>query len=692
MQAKKQHNFIQQIVADDLQKGYNPENLRFRFPPEPNGFLHIGHAAAICLNFGLGEKFNAPVNLRFDDTNPEKEEAVYIDAIKKDIAWLGFSWDKICYASDYFQQLYDWAVLLIKDGKAYVDSQNSETIAEQKGTPSKAGINSPYRERSVTENLQLFEKMKDGSAPQGSCVLRAKIDMANPNMHMRDPVMYRIMDIAHHRTGKKWRIFPMYDWTHGQSDYLENISHSFCTLEFKAHRELYEWYLTEINTHRKNTPKQREFARRNLSYTITSKRKLLRLIECGAVNGWDDPRMPTISGMRRRGYPAQAIRKFSAIAGIAKRDNVTDIALLEHCVKETLNQKAKRIMAVLDPLKIIITNYEKEQEILNAQWNPEDKNEGQRAITFAKTLYIEKEDFKEVAEKNYFRLTLGGEVRLKNAYIIKATSVEKDAEGNISCVYCTYAPKSKSGSGTPESLRKIKSTIHWVSLADALPIKVRLYDRLFISEAPNENPDKDFTEFLNPYSFTEKTAYAELAIKQATIGEPFQFQRKGYFCLDSDTCGENLIFNRTVTLKDNWGKKTKNTQKMPPKRHPDFDKAGGFAGKYLKAKTDAEKEYIKNEVQKISANIPVEIITNAIETAQSNKEFLRLLLLLPKKFDAREDYCKKLITKCLTLKNSTILFVTVQYILTQKISGIFAKELTHLKESSPNEFILKMLS
>ena len=555
---KKSLNFIEQIIEDDLANGLPKENLRFRFPPEPNGYLHIGHAAAICLNFGLGLKYNAPVNLRFDDTNPAKEEQEYVDAIKEDIAWLGFKWDKELYSSDYFQQLYDWAVMLIKEGKAYVDDQTSAAMAIQKGTPTEAGINSPFRDRSVEENLDLFERMKNGEFDEAQRVLRAKIDMSHTNMHMRDPIMYRILKKKHHRTNNDWCIYPMYDWTHGESDYIEQISHSICTLEFKSHRELYNWYVNQVYNASKLPlkPKQREFARRNLSYTVMSKRKLLQLVEEDFVAGWDDPRMPTISGLRRRGYSPESIRNFSDVAGIAKRENVTDVALLEFCVRDHLNKTAPRVMAVLNPVKLVITNYpEDKEEWLTAENNPEDENAGSREVPFSRELYIEREDFREEANKKFFRLKLGKEVRLKNAYIIKAESCVKDEAGNITEIHCTYDEDSRSGSGTEASKRRVKGTLHWVSLKHAVKSEVRVYDRLFLDEAPDGHKDKDFKEFINPNSLEIIEAYVEPSLKTAKPLDRFQFQRLGYFCVDKDSSENNLVFNRTVPLRDNWSKK-----------------------------------------------------------------------------------------------------------------------------------------
>ncbi len=553
---KKSLNFLEQIIEEDLAKGMERSALKFRFPPEPNGYLHIGHAASICLNFGLGLKYDAPVNLRFDDTNPEKEEQEYVDAIKKDIEWLGFKWADVLFSSDYFQQLYDWAVEMIKQGYAYVDDQTSQQIAEQKGTPTQEGTNSPFRDRTVEENLALFEKMKNGDFEEGTHVLRAKIDMSSPNMLMRDPVMYRVLKRAHHRTGEDWKIYPMYDWTHGESDYIEQISHSLCTLEFKHHRELYDWFLDRVYDQNDIRPKQREFARRNLSYTVMSKRKLLQLVQEGYVNGWDDPRMPTISGLRRRGYTPSSIRDFSETAGIAKRDNVTDLALLEFHIRTELNKIAPRVMAVLNPVKLVITNYpEGKEEMLTAENNPEDEEAGFRTVPFSRELYIEKEDFREEANKKFFRLKLGKEVRLKNAYIVQANSVVKDDNGEVIEIHCTYDPDSKSGSGTEASMRKVKGTIHWVSIQHALEAEVRLYDRLFTDEAPDAHKDKDFKEFINPDSLKiiEK-AYVEPSLATVNEGDSVQFQRLGYFNVDPDSSNDKLVFNRTVALRDSWAK------------------------------------------------------------------------------------------------------------------------------------------
>ncbi len=548
-------NFIEHIIEEDLTTTHTQDELRFRFPPEPNGYLHIGHASSICLNFGLGERYKAPVNLRFDDTNPAKEEQEFVDAIKRDISWLGFEWAEERYASDYFQELYDWAVQLIKDGKAYVDSQTSEQIAEQKGTPNSPGTESPFRNRPVEESLDLFEKMKNGELGEGKHTLRAKIDMTSGNMLMRDPVMYRVLHKSHHRTGTDWKIFPMYDWTHGESDYIERVSHSLCTLEFLPHRELYDWFLDQVHQDDTLRPKQREFARRNLSHTVVSKRKLARLVEDGVVNGWDDPRMPTISGLRRRGYTPESIKNFVDSIGVGKRENVIDVSHLEFNVREDLNKRAPRVMAVLNPIKLVITNYpEGKTEMLEAENNQEDESAGYREIPFSRELYIEKEDFKEEANRKFFRLTLNKEVRLKNAYIIKGESVVKDAEGNITEIHCTYDPDSKSGSGTEASKRKVKGTLHWVSVKDALPVEVRLYDRLFTEASPDADKEKDFMEFINPNSLEVITAYAEPSLKNLEVEDKVQFQRLGYFVVDKDTSEEKIVFNRTVPLRDSWAK------------------------------------------------------------------------------------------------------------------------------------------
>lgn len=553
---KRSLNFIEQIIEEDLKEGYQKDQLQFRFPPEPNGYLHIGHASSIWLNFGLGEKYNAPVNLRFDDTNPIKEEQRYVDAIKEDIRWLGFTYSKECYASDYFEQLYQWALMMIERGVAYVDSQSSAEIAMQKGTPVQPGTNSPFRDRSVEENLELFRQMKEGETPEGAHVLRAKIDMAAKNMLLRDPVMYRCLHKDHHRTGNTWRIYPLYDWAHGQSDFIEQVSHSFCTLEFLPHRDLYNLFLDKVSAPGDFKPKQREFARRNLSHTVVSKRKLLQLIEKKVVDSWDDPRMPTISGLRRRGYTPESIKKFAETIGIGKRENLIDVSLLEFCIREDLNKKAPRVMAVLDPIKVIIDNYpEDQEEWLETENNPEDPNAGTREIPFSREIYIEREDFKEEANRKFFRLTLGKEVRLKSAYIIKGENVVKDTDGRITAIHCSYDPLSKSGSDSPESKRKVKGTLHWVSAKHAIEAEVRLYDRLFSVEAPDADKEKDFMDFINPESLQVRKSFLEPGLASAKPFDSFQFQRIGYFNVDKESAPENLIFNRTVSLRDSWGSK-----------------------------------------------------------------------------------------------------------------------------------------
>jgi len=553
--SEKPLNFIEHIIAEDLKEGFSPKDLRFRFPPEPNGFLHIGHVKAICINFNLGARYQAPVNLRFDDTNPAKEEAQYVEAIKNDIKWLGFEWDKECYASDYFKQLYDWAESLINKGLAFVDSQSSKQIAEQKGTPTEPGSPSPFRDRTVSENLRLFQEMKAGDHPEGAHVLRAKIDMSAPNMLLRDPVMYRIVHKAHHRTGNDWCIYPMYDWTHGESDYIERISHSLCSLEFKPHRDLYDWFLEALAPLVGTRPKQREFARLNLSYTVMSKRKLKNLIDQGHVSGWDDPRMPTISGLRKRGYTPESLRNFVNTAGVAKRDNIIDVSLLEFCVRDHLNKIAPRAMAVLNPVKLTIENYpDGNVEWLKSENNPEDEQAGFREVPFSRHLFIEREDFKEEANRKFFRLTLGKEVRLKNAYIIKGERVVKDQNGGIIEIICSYDPQSKSGSGTEESKRKVKGTLHWVSVEQAHPIEVNLYDRLFEVEEPDKAMEEIPSSFINPNSYSQTSGFVEPSVAKATQGTRIQFQRIGYFILDQKTPEGTLVFNKTVGLRDTWKK------------------------------------------------------------------------------------------------------------------------------------------
>ena len=631
---QKPLNFIEQIIEEDLKNGLPKDKLRFRFPPEPNGYLHIGHTKAIGISFGLGERYNAPVNLRFDDTNPTKEDQEYVDAIKEDIAWLGYKWDKELYSSDYFDQLYSWALQMIKDGRAYVDSQSSEVMAIQKGTPTQPGEDSPFRNRSIEENLALFSQMKSGTFKAGTHVLRAKIDMKHVNMLMRDPLMYRILHSDHHRTGSDWCIYPMYDWTHGESDYLEQVSHSLCSLEFKPHRDLYDWFKKNIFNYNKETlplkPKQREFARLNLSYTIMSKRKLLRLVEDKLVSGWDDPRMPTISGLRRRGYTPEAIRKFVETVGVAKRDNIIDVSLLEFCVREDLNKKAARIMAVLDPVKLIIENYpEGKEEWLDAENNPEDETAGLRTLPFSKVLYIERDDFKEEANSKYFRLSLGKEVRLKNAFIIKANSATKDSNGLISEIHCTYDPNSLSGSKTPESLRKVKGTLHWVSKAHAVGAEVREYDRLFTHEDP-DNQKEDFLTFVNPDSLKVRSAFIEPHIQQATVGQHFQFQRIGYFNLDKETTANHLVFNKTVGLRDAWAKTTPknpaNNQAAPISKRKPIDVIKQLGKKYTNL-PEVKQQKTKAEIQLLAKEVSYDDLEPLFNTA-AKKVGTRIAVLI----------------------------------------------------------------
>ncbi len=553
---KKSLNFIEQIIENDIKEGNVPDTIYTRFPPEPNGYLHLGHSQAIWLNFTLGKQYGGKTNLRFDDTNPSKEEQEYVDAIQRDVKWLGFDWEgEAKFTSDYFQQLYDWAVVLIKKGKAYVDDSTFEEIQEMRGNLTQAGKESPFRNRTVEENLDLFERMKNGEFDEGTKVLRAKIDMASPNMFLRDPILYRIMKVAHHRSGDKWCIYPMYDYAHGQSDAIEGITHSICTLEFENHRPLYNWFLEEIGIEHK--PKQREFARLNTNYTIMSKRKLLRLVNEGFVSGWDDPRMPTISGMRRRGYTPEAIKNFCAKAGISKRERIVDIAMLEFCVREHLNATTNRMMAVLDPLKITISNYPADKtEIMIAQNNPSDETAGTREIPFTRELYIERTDFMEEPPKKYFRLKPEGMVRLKNGYIIQCNEVVKDENGEVKELVCSYVENSKSGEDT--SGLKVKGTIHWVSATHCKQVEVRQYDRLFADENPGGHDGKDFIEFINPNSLTVlENVLVEPALTNLEVGARVQFMRKGYFCVDKDSTTEKLVFNQTVGLRDSWAKMQK---------------------------------------------------------------------------------------------------------------------------------------
>jgi len=561
---KKNLNFIEAFVEKDLAEGKNNGRLQTRFPPEPNGYLHIGHAKAICMDFGIAQKYGGLCNLRFDDTNPTREDTEYVDSIMEDIQWLGFQWKNVYYASDYFQQLWDFAVELIKADKAYIDEQSSELIAQQKGTPTQAGVHSPFRNRPIEESLSLFQQMNTGEIPEGAMVLRAKIDMASPNMHFRDPVIYRVVHTPHHRTGDAWKAYPMYDFAHGQSDYFEGVTHSICTLEFEVHRPLYDWFIDELKKiHPEDgayRPRQFEFNRLNLTYTVMSKRKLLQMVKEGKVSGWDDPRMPTLCGLRRRGYTPAAIHKFIDKIGYTKFEGIIDYSLLEHSIREDLNAKAKRVSAVLDPVKLIITNYpEGKIEMMEAVNNPEDESMGAHEIAFTRELFIEREDFMEEAPKKFFRLTPGQEVRLKNAYIIRCTGFKKNDEGTITEIYAEYDPQTKSG--MPESARKVKGTLHWVSVEHSLPAEVRLYDRLFMVENPNEGKDTDFRDLINPDSLKVlSNCRIEKELATAVPLESFQFQRLGYFSVDQDSTKEKIIFNRTVSLKDSWSK-IKNSDK-----------------------------------------------------------------------------------------------------------------------------------
>ena len=552
---KKSLNFIEQIVEADLKAGKNDGRLQTRFPPEPNGYLHIGHAKAICMDFGIAQKYGGVCNLRFDDTNPQKEDTEYVEAIKKDIEWLGFHWGHVYYASDYFQQLWDFAVRLIKEGKAYVDEQTSEQIAEQKGTPTQPGVESPFRDRPVEESLALFEKMNTGEIPEGAMVLRAKIDMANPNMHFRDPIIYRIINKEHHRTGTQWKAYPMYDFAHGQSDFFEGVTHSICTLEFIPHRPLYDYFIDELKEGRDlkdHRPRQYEFNRLNLTYTVMSKRKLLALVKEGLVDGWDDPRMPTVCGLRRRGFSPEAVRKFIDMIGYTKFDALNDYAMLEAAAREDLNSRATRVSAVLRPVKLVVTNYpEGRSEEMEAVNNPENPADGTHTITFSRELWMERDDFMEEAPKNFFRMVPGKEVRLKNAYIVKCTGCKKNASGEVEEIYCEYDPESRSGLAGAN--RKVKGTLHWVSARHCLPAEVRLYDRLFNVENPAAD-ERDFRELLNPDSLTVLgNCYVEQYVAGLPAGTYLQFQRIGYFFADTHSAPGHLVFNRTVNLKDTWG-------------------------------------------------------------------------------------------------------------------------------------------
>lgn len=692
---EKSLHFIEQIIEDSLTNGFPQEKLRFRFPPEPNGYLHIGHAKSICLNFGLGLKYNAPVNLRFDDTNPAKEEQEYVDAIKEDLKWLGFNWTEELYSSDYFQQLYDWAVQMIKNGKAYVDSQSSEDMAQQKGTPTQPGVDGPYRNRSVEENLTLFEGMKNGDFPEGSHVLRAKIDMASTNMLMRDPLMYRILHRHHHRTGYDWNIYPMYDYAHGESDYIEQISHSICTLEFVMHRELYDWFLDQIYDETKVRPHQYEFARLNLNYTVMSKRKLLQLVQENIVNGWDDPRMPTISGLRRRGYTAASIRKFCDIIGVAKRENVIDVSLLDFCLREDLNKKAPRVMAVLDPVKLVITNYpEGKEEWLEAENNQEDETAGFRKVPFSRELYIEREDFLEVAPAKFFRLSIGNEVRLKNGYIIKGESVTKDGQGNITEIQVTYDEDSRSGSGSEASQRKVAGTLHWVAVSHAVEAEVRLYDRLFIDEAPDSHKEKNFLEFMNTNSLEIVKGFVEPSLSSAAIGDNFQFQRLGYFNVDKDAKEGKLVFNKTVGLKDAWEEKGKKEQNLLMNTQKEINK-------YVKEKEETAADLIlESIIENIKSidnfSLINQTIVKNIKNDNNSLLFANLILEHSDKVKASDIELESL-TKLYTMSlKSQLAKVRISVIQNLKHDTLnfddFKEQLFDLKNSEKNEKVFELLN
>ncbi|MEN9875245.1 MAG: hypothetical protein RLZZ529_242 [Bacteroidota bacterium] len=692
---EKSLHFIEQIIEDSLASGFPQDQLRFRFPPEPNGYLHIGHAKSICLNFGLGLKYNAPVNLRFDDTNPAKEEQEYVDAIKEDLKWLGFNWTEELYSSDYFQQLYDWAVQMIKNGKAYVDSQTSEEMAAQKGTPTQPGVDGPYRNRSVEENLALFEAMKNGEFSEGTHVLRAKIDMASTNMLMRDPLMYRILHRHHHRTANEWKIYPMYDYAHGESDYLEQISHSICTLEFVMHRELYNWFLDQIYDANQVRPNQYEFARLNLNYTVMSKRKLLQLVQENFVAGWDDPRMPTISGLRRRGYTPNSIRKFCDIIGVAKRENVIDYSLLEFCLREDLNKTAPRVMAVLDPVKVVITNYpEGNEEWLDAENNQEDERAGYRKVPFSRELYIEREDFLEEAPAKFFRLSIGKEVRLKNAYIIKGESVVKDANGNITEIHVSYDEDSRSGSGSEASQRKVSGTLHWVSIKHAVEAEVRLYDRLFIDEAPDSHKEKNFLEFMNPNSLQISTGFVEPSLQTVQAGDKFQFQRLGYFSVDKDSTSEKLVFNKTVGLKDAWEEKGKKEENVLMNTQKEINK-------YVKEKdASAAKAILKTIIENIKTidnySLVNQTIVKNIKNDNNSLLFANLILEHSDKVnpsDIDSEALSKLYTMSLKSQLALVRIAMLQNLIHDAVNlENFKPTLFELKATEKNESVFSLLN
>ena len=692
---EKSLHFIEQIIEDSLASGFPQDQLRFRFPPEPNGYLHIGHAKSICLNFGLGLKYNAPVNLRFDDTNPAKEEQEYVDAIKEDLKWLGFNWTEELYSSDYFQQLYDWAVQMIKNGKAYVDSQTSEEMAAQKGTPTQPGVDGPYRNRSVEENLALFEAMKNGEFSEGTHVLRAKIDMASTNMLMRDPLMYRILHRHHHRTANEWKIYPMYDYAHGESDYLEQISHSICTLEFVMHRELYNWFLDQIYDANQVRPNQYEFARLNLNYTVMSKRKLLQLVQENFVAGWDDPRMPTISGLRRRGYTPNSIRKFCDIIGVAKRENVIDYSLLEFCLREDLNKTAPRVMAVLDPVKVVITNYPQgNEEWLDAENNQEDESAGYRKVPFSRELYIEREDFLEEAPAKFFRLSIGKEVRLKNAYIIKGESVVKDANGNITEIHVSYDEDSRSGSGSEASQRKVSGTLHWVSIKHAVEAEVRLYDRLFIDEAPDSHKEKNFLEFMNPNSLQISTGFVEPSLQTVQAGDKFQFQRLGYFSVDKDSTSEKLVFNKTVGLKDAWEEKGKKEENVLMNTQKEINK-------YVKEKdASAAKAILKTIIENIKTidnySLVNQTIVKNIKNDNNSLLFANLILEHSDKVnpsDIDSEALSKLYTMSLKSQLALVRIAVLQNLIHDAVNlENFKPTLFELKATEKNELVISLLN
>jgi glutaminyl-tRNA synthetase len=691
----KSLHFIEQIIEDTLASGFPQNKLRFRFPPEPNGYLHIGHAKSICLNFGLGLKYNAPVNLRFDDTNPAKEEQEYVDAIKEDLSWLGFNWAEERYASDYFQQLYEWAVIMIKNGKAYVDSQSSEEIANQKGTPTQPGVDGPYRNRSIEENLTLFEAMKNGDFPEGSHVLRAKIDMSSKNMLMRDPLMYRVLHRHHHRTGNDWKIYPMYDYAHGESDYIEQISHSICTLEFVMHRELYNWFLDKIYDETKVRPNQFEFARLNLNYTVMSKRKLLQLVQENIVSGWDDPRMPTISGLRRRGYTAKSIRNFCETIGVAKRENVIDFSLLEFCLREDLNKTAPRVMAVLDPVKLVITNYPSgKEEWLEAENNQEDESAGYRKVPFSRELYIERDDFLEVAPAKFFRLSIGNEVRLKNGYIIKGKSITKDDTGKITEIQVTYDENSRSGSESEASQRKVAGTLHWVSIPHAIEAEVRLYDRLFIDESPDSHKEKNFLDFMNKSSLQIVKGFVEPSLAEVKQNDKFQFQRLGYFNVDKDSSASKLVFNKTVALKDAWEEKGKKEENLLMNTLKELNK-------YVKEKEDYAAEIIlKSIVENIKSIDNYSLIINTIlkNTKNDNNAllFANLVLKHSDKVEEKDIETEQLTKLYLMSLKSQLVPTRISVIENLKYDEAnlnhFQTQLSELKNSEKNEKVLELLN